>query len=136
MKKVVLIGFIVGITVMLGSSAMAVKEYGNLPAPQNLMCGLSDTDGDGLLVSIEAGLGPTNPEDTDTDGTPDYLDLDSDNDGWYNYEEVATNTDPLDPNDHPSTILTVYELGMIIFFGLLVGLASWVMMRRKRQESA
>jgi hypothetical protein len=135
MKKIVLSGFIVGITVMLGPLAMPVKEYGNLLAPQNLMCGLSGTDSDGLLDSTEAGLDPTNPIHTDAYGTPDYLDLDSDNDSWYNYEEVATGTDPLDPNDHPSTIPTAFELGMIIFLGLLVGLASWVMMRRKRQES-
>jgi hypothetical protein len=45
-------------------------------------CGM-DTDGDGIIDTIEGkGKGPGGKDiDTDGDGTPDYLDLDSDNDG-------------------------------------------------------
>ena len=34
----------------------------------------SDSDGDGIPDAVEAGPDPTNPIDTDMDGTPDYLD--------------------------------------------------------------
>ncbi len=40
-----------------------------------------DTDGDGILDSVEKGPNGSAPVDTDGDGKPDYLDLDSDNDG-------------------------------------------------------
>lgn len=33
-----------------------------------------DSDGDGIPDAVEAGPDPTNPIDTDMDGTPDYLD--------------------------------------------------------------
>ena len=48
MKKAILISFMVGIAVMLGSSAMAQ----NLPAPANLTCSLVDTDGDGANDAV------------------------------------------------------------------------------------
>jgi hypothetical protein len=35
------------------------------------------------------------PVDTDGDGVPDYLDLDSDNDGIYDLEESATLSTPI-----------------------------------------
>jgi len=40
----------------------------------------TDSDGDGDLDRDEAGPDPNNPVDTDMDGTPDFLDTDSDND--------------------------------------------------------
>ncbi|MBW2734007.1 MAG: hypothetical protein JRH20_16590 [Deltaproteobacteria bacterium] len=40
----------------------------------------SDSDGDGIIDSIEAGHG-SEPVDSDGDGDPDYLDADSDDDG-------------------------------------------------------
>jgi hypothetical protein len=40
-----------------------------------------DSDGDGILDSIEAGDSCADPRDADGDGTPDYVDVDSDNDG-------------------------------------------------------
>jgi VCBS repeat-containing protein len=68
----------------------------------------SDNDGDGIADSIDNndGFGNTNqpsPLDSDGDGTPDYLDLDSDNDGINDIEEVGL-ADPdgdgrLDSND-------------------------------------
>ncbi|MEZ5225902.1 MAG: hypothetical protein R2710_04320 [Acidimicrobiales bacterium] len=37
----------------------------------------ADSDFDGVADVIEIGPDPANPVDTDNDGTPDYLDLDS-----------------------------------------------------------
>ncbi len=47
-----------------------------------------DSDGDGLTNAVEGTA------DTDGDGTPDYQDLDSDNDGVTDQEETANGTDP------------------------------------------
>ena len=41
----------------------------------------TDSDADGIPDSTEAGGSPAAPVDTDGDGTPDFQDLDSDNDG-------------------------------------------------------
>ena len=46
----------------------------------------ADADGDGIVDTFDDGTGDhggnfTTPEDTDLDGTPDFLDSDSDNDG-------------------------------------------------------
>ncbi|GAB5524150.1 MAG: hypothetical protein Roseis2KO_20220 [Roseivirga sp.] len=42
-----------------------------------------DTDGDGIDNAFDVTGGtPTDPEDTESDGIPDYLDSDSDNDGF------------------------------------------------------
>ena len=48
----------------------------------------TDTDGDSIADAIE-GKGETPPTDTDGDGTPDYLDTDSDGDGWLDADEAA-----------------------------------------------
>ena len=80
---------------------------------------------------------PTNPRNTDGTDEPDYLDLDSDNDGYDADVEVAAGTDPYDSYSYPgASIPTVSEWGMIIFFILLVGSAIWVIRRRRRQESS
>ena len=52
----------------------------------NGLCDLPDTDGDGIADSIDdsgtfGDPTPTDPPNSDNDGEPDYLDLDSDNDG-------------------------------------------------------
>ena len=87
-----------------------------------------DADGDGIGDKAEAGDDPANPRDTDGDTIPDYLDLDSDNDGLsdafeyarrdegFNYlladtdgdgasdlVEFGAGTDPGDPEDNPKT---------------------------------
>lgn len=54
----------------------------------------TDSDGDTILDSEEAGSDPKNPVDTDKDGMPDFLDKDSDNDGLSDKDELKYNTDP------------------------------------------
>ncbi|MFO7736787.1 MAG: hypothetical protein R6W70_11315, partial [bacterium] len=53
-----------------------------------------DSDGDTIPDSEEAGEDPENPRNSDTDDTPDYLDLDSDNDGLPDKSEKDMGTDP------------------------------------------
>ncbi|RJE74831.1 PKD domain-containing protein [Reichenbachiella sp. MSK19-1] len=53
---------------------------------------LLDSDDDGILDIIEVGSDPSNPIDTDGDGSPDYLDKDADNDGIADFFEYK-NTD-------------------------------------------
>ncbi|MEM7283705.1 MAG: hypothetical protein AAF438_18990, partial [Pseudomonadota bacterium] len=55
-----------------------------------------DSDGDTIPDSIEIGNDPESPRDSDLDGQPDYLDLDSDNDGTTDQLEVR---DPNSPTD-------------------------------------
>ncbi len=57
-----------------------------------------DSDGDGILDTIEKGTGST-PVDTDADGTPDYLDLDSDNDGISDAIEKGATATPIDTDN-------------------------------------
>jgi hypothetical protein len=55
-----------------------------------------DLDNDGIPNTVEVGDDPAHPADTDGDGTPDYLDLDSDGDGVSDRDEVRNGTDPTD----------------------------------------
>jgi uncharacterized repeat protein (TIGR01451 family) len=57
----------------------------------------TDSDGDGIPDSVEAGGTPSNPRDSDGDGVPDYRDLDSDNDGIPDSTEAGPN--PSSPVD-------------------------------------
>ena len=63
--------------------------------------GYADVDGDGMDDAAES----TSETDTDSDGRPDYLDIDSDNDGIFDVEEggdgsLDTNNDGvIDSND-------------------------------------
>ncbi len=53
-----------------------------------------DSDGDGILDSVEAGTDPTNPANNDKDDDPDFIDKDSDNDGLSDKDELIVGTDP------------------------------------------
>ncbi len=88
----------------------------------------ADSDGDGLSDAAEAelGLDPFNP-DTDDDGLfdgaetntgvyagwwntgTDPLVPDTDGDCFIDGDEIAENTNPFDPNDHPERRCTGYE---------------------------
>jgi hypothetical protein len=52
-----------------------------------------DADGDGLPDAIEGKDAPGGPLDSDKDGTPDYLDKDSDNDGIGDSQESVGDID-------------------------------------------
>ncbi|MGB5418689.1 LamG-like jellyroll fold domain-containing protein, partial [Algibacter sp.] len=59
-------------------------------APSALSASITDANGNGLDDNYESSMGGTdldNLEDTDGDGTPDYLDSDTDNDGTPDIEE-------------------------------------------------
>jgi hypothetical protein len=55
-----------------------------------------DSDNDSIKDAIEAGDDDlqTPPQDTDGDGTPDYVDPDSDDDGVSDLNEIGAGTDP------------------------------------------
>ncbi len=60
----------------------------------------ADSDGDGALDQFDAfPTDPTETSDNDSDGTGDNADLDDDNDGISDADEVANDLNPLDPTD-------------------------------------
>lgn len=62
-----------------------------------------DTDDDGYHDGID--LFPFNPNahsDFDLDGQADVYDMDDDNDGYSDKDEIYSKTNPNDPNDYPS----------------------------------
>jgi hypothetical protein len=63
------------------------RTLSDVVADRTLVLDAADLDGDGLINRAE-GLG-----DVDDDGTPNYLDHDSDNDGFWDRVEVAHNGD-------------------------------------------
>ncbi|GAG88079.1 unnamed protein product, partial [marine sediment metagenome] len=78
-----------------------------------------DSDDDGLTdyEEVITYLSDSWVDDTDEDGLSDYdeakthftdpTNYDSDGDGYSDYVEVIHGTDPLDPNDHPPTTITL-----------------------------
>ncbi|MGB2119997.1 MAG: PGF-CTERM sorting domain-containing protein [Candidatus Poseidoniaceae archaeon] len=73
--------------------------------------GCSDSDGDGFDsgYEVDCGSDPNDqqsiPSDVDNDGTCDALDADADDDGYLNEDEIASGTNPLDPNSKPGNRL-------------------------------
>ncbi|MGB1572482.1 MAG: PGF-CTERM sorting domain-containing protein, partial [Candidatus Poseidoniaceae archaeon] len=73
--------------------------------------GCSDSDGDGFDsgYEVDCGSDPNDqqsiPSDVDNDGTCDALDADADDDGYLNEDEIASGTDPLNPNSKPGNRL-------------------------------
>jgi hypothetical protein len=64
-----------------------------------------DIDGDGVLNARDAfPLNPNESIDTDGDGIGNNADLDDDNDGYSDVEEIAFGSDPLDANSIPVVV--------------------------------
>ena len=61
-----------------------------------MLSGSTDSDGDGISDTVEAGDDLAHPVDTDSDGTIDALDEDSDNDGMLDTHEHIAGTDSTD----------------------------------------
>ena len=95
-----------------------------------------DSDGDGMPDSWEKGYGldPLNPSDKnldlDEDGLTNIMEYeyntnpkeeDSDGDRWGDGREIELNTDPTDPEDHPTSLLVIL-LWVIIFVLVAAGL--------------
>jgi len=66
----------------------------------NFMAVCCDAEGNCKLSNIVALT--SRACDTDGDGIPDEIDLDDDNDGYTDEEEIAAGTNPKDPISHPS----------------------------------
>ncbi len=70
-------------------------------APEDQVCDGPDTDGDGVVDTIDDVVGfgdpPVVPTDTDSDMNPDYIEIDSDNDG--NNDTDDSNCDDSAPAD-------------------------------------
>lgn len=61
-----------------------------------------DDDGDGVPDELDAfPLDATERVDTDSDGVGNNADSDDDGDGYLDTEELAADTDPLDPESYP-----------------------------------
>ena len=71
-------------------------------APLDAVCDGPDTDGDGIVDGVDDaptfGATPAPELDTDGDGVPDYLDLDSDNDGLLDVVEGGSGCEDSGPN--------------------------------------
>ena len=86
---------------------------GNLDSNGDGMLNSTDTsyqdiDTDGMFDTSEI----TDPTDTDTDGTPDYIDSDSDNDGCFDTSEAGF-TDLEDDGKLGGTPITVDAMGKV-----------------------
>ena len=115
-----------GAGVMFIPSGLAYYDEGSYTIPSYVPLVFSfklykmeqlDQDGDGIL-SVDEDLNgdrymkdyrntfsypvtPTNPDDTDGDGIPNFIDTDDDGDGFTTKLEITKGTDPLDKNSHP-----------------------------------
>jgi PKD repeat protein len=89
-----------------------LKEYQNYTNPSD-----SDTDDDNITDSVEVNTYSTNPtlKDTESDGIPDGWEIqyaldpflndasiDTDSDGYNNFQEYLKGTNPNDSKSHPS----------------------------------
>lgn len=86
-----------------GTAGAAGSTAVSCPAGATVLCTrapgstFKDSDCDGIGDTIEIGGDPSHPFDTDTDGTPDYLEQDADGDGLADNLEVgATCATPRD----------------------------------------
>ena len=116
----------------------------------------ADADGDGLGDNPHGSMPDPSPGDADNDGTPDsedpfpndplersdhdgdgigdVADLDDDDDGYTDVQELNANTDPLDSSDHPiegwEWIVPGTQIGLSVWdlIGIFAGvpLAAWL----------
>jgi gliding motility-associated-like protein len=84
-------------TTTITASIEEDANYVEASIATTLVVKIYDTDGDTIPDEIELGSNPLKPVDTDGDGRPDYLDLDSDNDGYSDKDEAGA--DPIRPVD-------------------------------------
>ena len=72
-------------------------------------CSDSDNDGFDTDLEIDCNTDPNDafsfPTDLDNDGTCDYLDTDTDGDGYLDVDELAAGTDPFNPLSKPANRL-------------------------------
>ena len=70
----------------------AISGQSTLPTPDGIMSFQEDLDGDGYVwTKGELPTGAINPDDTDKDGIPDFLDVDDDGDGYGTKIEITKN---------------------------------------------
>ncbi len=77
------------------------------PTKTYIRPGSTDTDGDGIKDSYDpdnGGVTLSNPVNTDGTDNPDYLDLDSNNDGTFDIDAVNTNLNPSSGQFSSSTL--------------------------------
>jgi hypothetical protein len=74
-----------------------------IASPDGISDYQEDKNNDGYVwTKDELQVGSTdNPDDTDKDGIPDFLDLDDDGDGYSTKLEISKSTNPLDKNSFP-----------------------------------
>lgn len=70
--------------------------------PDGIQSYQEDLDGDGYMwLNSELPTGAINPDDSDGDGIPNFLDVDDDGDGYGTKIEISNGTNYLDKNSHP-----------------------------------
>ena len=78
-----------------------VTDWGTTEESRKFEIPVVVTNSDGTTVTKNIEI--TVQRDTDGDGDPDVTDLDDDNDGYTDVEEVANGTDPKDANSKPTS---------------------------------
>jgi hypothetical protein len=77
MKKLTLFGFILGLSVVVASSASAIKEFGFVPAPTVLQCSVVDDtlcfDWDDVTDAVKYSVDVDVEVDIDEDGVVDVI---------------------------------------------------------------
>ncbi len=95
-------------TVEAGLGAFDTNQNGRFTSN-----GTTDTDGNGMADATEANV----PTSTDSDGIPDYLDLDADNDGIPDNIEAQTTSGYIPPNNDAGPandgLDSAYPLGIL-----------------------
>ncbi|MBF1095722.1 MAG: hypothetical protein HXL48_03950, partial [Solobacterium sp.] len=78
-----------------------ITDWGTTEETRNFQVTVTVQNPDGTTVTRTIDV--TVQRDTDGDGDPDITDLDDDNDGYTDVEEIANGTDPKDANSRPAS---------------------------------